>query len=220
MANQLKHGESPERLKARAALLSVLYAVAETIPNLHYSVASVCQLVPCDAKTLFNARKKREAMLARHETPDSLELESIDFVPKKVPVYLAIRLKEYFDRLARASGFDPLKSQTKTGFPNFATQAILGFQSWLDTATATDQWPFAMQADGRPMDLIAATLSERVTEDIRWLTIREFGELAAHEAGREFHLEEQAALISELNPKNRSKKPASKSVKTLLKSTL
>ncbi len=44
------------------------------------------------------------------------------------------------------------------------------------------------------MDLIAAILYGRVGDEVRWLTIREFGEMAAHAAGLRRSTDEQTSI--------------------------
>lgn len=198
MPNLIKYIETDTQQRARSALLLALYAVAAATPGYDYHVATVCQLIPCDAKTLFNARKKRTLALDTGQPINPLELESIAFVAGRNPTYLAIRLKEYFDRKLKASGMKP-SDQIKPGnYQTFAVGAVLGFQKWLNEAGPREQWAFAMQKGGRPMDLIAATLSNQVTDDIRWLTIREFGEVAAHAASQTHANAEQQELEDQI----------------------
>lgn len=199
MPNLIKHIETDPQQRARSAMLATLYAVAAATPAYNYSVANVCQLIPCNAKTLFNARKKRALALEKGQPLNPLELESIAFVAKQSPAYLAINLKEYFDRQMKASGLNPSEQINPGNYQTFALRAVLGFQNWLDLAGPREQWPFALQKSGRPMDLIAATLSNQVTDDIRWLTIREFGETAAHAASRKFAEAEQEVIRCVVN---------------------
>lgn len=194
MPNLIKHIETDPQQRARSAMLATLRAVAGATPDYPYAVANVCVLIRCEAKTLFNARKKRTAALTKGQPIHPLELESLPFVPKQNPTYMAIHLVQYFDRLMKATGMNPADVMIPGNYQTFAVHAVLGFQNWLNAAGPQEQWPFAVQKSGRPMDLIAATLSHQVTNDIRWLTIREFGEVAAHAASDTFAETEQQVL--------------------------
>ena len=191
MPNRVKRIETDPQQRARSAMLATLRAVAATTPDHQYSVGNVCLLIPCNVKTLFNARKKRTDALKKGQPISPLELESIPFVPKQNPTYMASHLVQYLDRLMKSTGMSPADATDPGKYQTFAVRAVLGFQNWLDEAGPHEQWPFAMQKSGRPMDLIAATLSQQITKDIRWLTIREFGEIAAHAASEDFAEAEQ-----------------------------
>ena len=59
-----------------------------------------------------------------------------------------------------------------------------GFQSWLSFGDAAQTWPFAIQEDGRPLDMHEAIATGRLGVDSARMNIREFCDLMAHSASR------------------------------------
>ena len=190
MPNMVKHVENPQKT---VAITTLMKAMREVPPELRaakkYKVATVCVLHDVDPKTLFKARRERDKAMANDPASiHPLSLESIPYLDKPPhPVYSAQDLIDYDDRIARARTLPKIEQSNWKHYPEpTPSPPILGFQSWLVEATPTQLWPFSIQADGRPLDMIAATLTDRVTEEFEWLTIREFGVRAADTASAAF----------------------------------
>lgn len=131
--------------------------------------------------------------LERLRKPDPLDIASIDYVPPRPTVkYSAQDLEDYLKRLYAATKVRGVGMARQPGKPNAA--AVLGFQSWLASASPLDKWPFSIQPDGRPMDICAAIITGNLTGTAEDLTIREFGERVADAASRSFHEAEARAL--------------------------
>lgn len=78
--------------------------------------------------------------------------------------------------------------------------AARGFQTWLQEATAIETWPFTIRQDGRPVDMIDAMETGRLTGRAERLTPREFGDRMAQAASEAFHRDEANALEAEASP--------------------
>ncbi len=144
--------------------------------------ATAAIFLDVDDKTLNAARTARTKALS--STPPTvihpLKLASIHFVDiQPRPKYSAQELLNYIDRLEHAGQLHPTSQQHVIKYPEAIRPRILiGFQTWMATATAEEEWPFCIQDDGHPMELLAAITSDRTTDDVRWLTIHGFAELA------------------------------------------
>ncbi|RQO58482.1 hypothetical protein DBR47_12275 [Paucibacter sp. KBW04] len=182
MPNLVKHTDDMERMKAQIAMRALLRAIPdEEKMSYEVSVASTCVLLQCDPSTLYEARRKRTDWEKKKQPIPPLDLASIPFIKKKQPVYTAFDLLAFIDKTAQARGLKLADQDNPRKYPG-AVGAVLGFQTWLGAAGPKEQWPFAIQKDGRPLDLIAAQLAGEAAEDFEWLTIREFGERCANAA--------------------------------------
>jgi hypothetical protein len=157
------------------------------------SVASACVLLGCDPSTLYEAREKRKVWEKKRQPIPTLDKASIPFINKRPPVYTAFDLLAFIDKTATARGLKLADQDKAKKYPG-AVGAVLGFQTWLGAAGPKEQWPFAIQKDGRPRDLIAAQLGGEADEDFEWLTIREFGDRCADAASRGASSEEARAI--------------------------
>ena len=148
-------------------------------------------------------------MLVKGKVIPPLWLESIPYAGTRTSAkYTALDLVEYFDRQALAPTLKSLAQNLPASYPKLnLPRSFLGFQSWLAHAEVTELWPFAIQPDGRPMDVIAAILCEQVGDDVRWLTIRQFGDLAADAASNR-HVKVEQAGIGDVTRIPESKSPA------------
>lgn len=195
-----KLGIDPKKMAAMLQVREALRAIPkEELATVPFSVGAVAALVDKDPKTLHDARKTREEKLKSGKVIDPLSLESIPYVETpNATTYMGLDLVEYLDRLALAPTLREWERKLPQSYPGLQLpRSFLGFQTWLARAEVTELWPFSIQSDGRPMDLIAAILSDTVGNDVRWLTIREFGNLAADTASQAFHDEEKVVLTSE-----------------------
>ncbi len=171
----------------------------EELASSPLSVAAVSAILDKDAKTLYNARVTRKEMLEEEKVIPPLDLASIGFVgtPNRA-TYMALDLVEYLNRLAFAPTLQARDQLLPQSFPSLKLpRFFLGFQSWLAQGDSNDRWLFSIRSDGRPIDLIAAILNKEVGDDVRWLTIREFGEMTADCADRASAIRVKAELESD-----------------------
>ena len=194
MPNLVKHTDNIERMKAQIAMRALLRSLPdEEKMSYEVSVASTCVLLQCDPSTLYEARRKRTEWERKRQPIPPLDLASIPFIKKKQPVYTAFDLLAFIDKTAQARGLKLADQDNPRKYPG-AVGAVLGFQTWLGAARPTEQWPFAIQKDGRPIDLIAMQLAGEAGEDFEWLTIREFGGRLADATSRGASTEEARVL--------------------------
>ena len=148
--------------------------------------ATAAIFLDVDDKTLNAARTARINALS--STPPTvihpLKLASIHFVDiQPRPKYSAQELLNYIDRLEHAGQLHPTSQKHAIKYPEkIRPRILIGFQTWMATATAEEEWPFCIQADGHPMEWLTAIASDKTTDDVRWLTIRGFAELATSTA--------------------------------------
>jgi len=194
MPNQVKHTDTVERMKAQIAMRALLRSIpAEEKMSYEVSVASACVLLQRDPSTLLEARRKRTLWEEKSQPIPPLDLAAIPFIKKMPPVYTAYDLLEFIDKTARARGLKVAEQDDASKYPG-SVGAVLGFQTWLGQAGPREQWPFVVQMDGRPHDLIAAQLGGDAGEQFEWLTIREFGDRCADVASRALSSEEASAI--------------------------
>ena len=209
MPNLVKHTDDIERMKAQIAMRALLRSIPEEEKmSYEVSVASTCVLLQCDPSTLYEARRKRTDWEKKRQPIPPLDLASIPFIKKKQPVYTAFDLLAFIDKTAQARGLKLADQDNPRKYPG-AVGAVLGFQTWLGAAGPKEQWPFAIQKDGRPRDLIAAQLAGDASEDFEWLTIREFGDRCADAASRGASVKEKRSIrVAAQKPEQEASKPA------------
>ncbi len=179
--------------KARRVLRSI---PEDDLNSRTYSQAQACLVLDKDAKTMRKAREERTVRGAQAGSIHPLNLASIHHIHiDGVDAYPASELINYLDRVEFAGKLsivaqkDP-KKYTKSIQPT----SLLGFQTWLGEASADETWPFCIQPSGRPVDFVAALVLQKTTNDIRWLTIREFSTMAADCASNAFVQADQIVL--------------------------
>ena len=89
-----------------------------------------------------------------------------------------------------------IASKAKGGNEAARNATHRGFSTFMQTATAADTWPFSIQKDGRPMDLYAAILDDKLTGEAERLNLREFSTRLADAASQAYADEEAKALES------------------------
>jgi len=191
----------PNKTTAMKQVREALRAIdRQDLATYPFSVSAVSALLDKDPKTLHDARKSREEMLDQKKVIPPLWLESIPFAgTHSAATYMALDLVEYLNRLALAPTLRLWEQALPKSYPKLdLPRSFLGFQNWLAHAETTELWPFSIQPDGRPLDVIAAILCDTVGDDVRWLTIREFGDLAANTASQAFHGGEKVVFVSEI----------------------
>lgn len=194
MANTGKYVSTAKQIEHHAEKLAALMAIKPSVKAIYlFEVGDAAALLSVDPKTLQRKRKERDGILAKGEEPDPLDISSIAYVPPRPTVkYLAQDLEDFLRRLAEAAKAPYSAKPKMPGKP--AALAVLGFQSWLASASLVDTWSFSIQPDGRPMDLCAAILIGKLTGKAEDLTPREFGDRVADAASRAFHEAESQAL--------------------------
>jgi len=187
MANTGKYVSTAKQIEHHAEKLATLMAMTPSVKALFlFEVADAAAYLSVDPKTLQRKRKERDAILAKGEEPDPLDISSVAYVPPRPAVkYLAQDVEDFLRRLAAATKAPYAGKARMPG--KSAVIGVLGFQSWLSVASSIDTWPFSIQPDGRPMDICAATLTGKLTGKAEHLTIRQFGERIADVASRAFH---------------------------------
>lgn len=173
-----------ERL--RAALHAALYSMTpEARRDRDYSMADAAVLLDTSAKTLERARAAQVKALS--STPpariDPLSFEALSFAPSPTGsgryVCNADSVFQLFKRRRERAKADDERLTAAMGI-----NAVLAFHAWTSDALARDKWPFAIQIDGRPLDFVAALALDKLTGEVEWLTLREFGDKLANAAAK------------------------------------
>lgn len=188
----------PKKVAAQTQVRATLRAIPrEELATFALSVGAVSVLLDKDPKTLYAARLTRDEWLAEGKAIHPLSLESIPYAgTPNAATYMALDVIEYLNREALAPTLSIKQQSVASNYPSLnLPRAFLCFQRWLAHADATELWPFAIQADGRPMDFIAALLDDSIGDEIRWLTIRQFSDLVAHGASHAFSQAESEVIL-------------------------
>jgi hypothetical protein len=187
--------------KAILAARAMLRLIPEDeVKSFSYSTAAASVILDVDAGTLADARKARLKALEDNTDIHPLSWESIHFLdtqPKEK--YAAIELRNFLDRKGHANSLLINSQKLVSKYPpEIAPRVKLGFQTWLTQADPDELWPFCIQDSGRPLDLLAAMQLDQTTEQLEWMTIREFGERSADAASQDFHARQRQAMIDGL----------------------
>ena len=146
-------------------------------------------------KTMEADRRKQRAAKAAGNKIDPTDPISIPYIPptasEREVQYMAIDVLAYLKR--RLAIID--RSHLKRGGP--PDPAMRGFQSWLSFADAAQTWPFCIQPDGRPLDMMEAIATDRLVGDPVRLNIREFTDLLAKAANDKQISDEKATYDKE-----------------------
>ena len=186
------HTRSLKESKIGDTLLAALEEMPAAVRAVKfYSVSEVAAMISPDPKQLHRARAAQQLAIdnGTRIEPGSLESISCVSVGKGRFEYSAEAIHNYLRGKRAQEKERELKIQALTGL-----NAVLAFQTWLCEASPMDTWPFSIQADGRPIDLCAAIIADKLTGEAERLTLREFGERAADAASRAFHRAEAEAL--------------------------
>ena len=186
-----------KRSRATMDARKILRALApEELSSYTYTQAAAAVILGVDPGTLADAREKREEMLKNKNVIAPLQLESIHFVVTMPRAsYPALELLNYLDRVAHAGLMSSDAQKYAIKYPEkIRPTVLLCFQTWLIEATPVDVWPFCIGSGGRPMDLMAALILNQTTEEVEWLTIREFGQKAADAASLAFAEMERVSI--------------------------
>lgn len=195
------HIRKPSDIEKGTALLAALRAKPEDQkPSASFSVAEASLILGESQKALHRARAARDEELnkkpAERRPIDPLSLESIACVPvSKKFKYPASEIEDYLARFAEAVA-------GKRRLVRSAMPPVLGFQSWMATASPVDTWPFSIQRNGRPMDMCAAIIAGKLTGKAEDLTLREFSERLADASAKAFHVAQARALDRVARPGN------------------
>ncbi len=152
----------------------------------------VAALIGRKPKTMEADRRKQRAAKAAGTPIDPTDPISIPYIAptasEREVQYMASDLLAYLKR--RSTSVDRSHLKRGGGYPD---PAMRGFPSWLSLADASETWPFCIQADGRPLDMMEAIATDRMTEDAVRLNIREFSDMLAKAANDKQIGEEQQA---------------------------
>lgn len=195
----------PKKVAAQREVRATLRTIPkEELATFSLSVGAVSVLLDKDPKTLHAARLTRDEWLAEGKAIHPLSLESIPYAgTPNAATYMALDVIEYLNREALAPTLNIKEQSVASNYPSLnLPRSFLCFQRWLAHADATELWPFSIQADGRPMDFIAALLEGSVGDDVRWLTIREFGDLVSHGASNAFSEAESEVLVQQVEKRD------------------
>lgn len=148
-------------------------------------MADAAVLLDTSAKTLERARAAQVKALS--STPpariDPLSFEALSFALSATGsgryVCNADSVFQLFKRRRERAKADDERLTAAMGI-----NAVLAFQAWSLEAAPDDTWPFSIQDDGRPLDFVAALILDKLTGEVEWLTLREFGSRAADAAMR------------------------------------
>lgn len=174
--------ERLSRMKSAQRKLTMLSAIEASV------------LLKISIGTLDRARSERRDLL---EAGKSIDAASYAAIPCCRPgdngpaQYFAQDVAKYLKRLRNAS-------KVSETLPS-AIQ-LDGIRCWMSTASAVDTWPFSIQLDGRPIDLMDALSHGQLTGDARRLTLRDFATQLALTAAAEFHATEATAIREESGP--------------------
>lgn len=184
-----KNAPSAAQKRAQTRVVKKLAGMSEREERLHpLTIQEVSALFDRSAKTLEKDRAERKAALEAGAPipPNHPAALKFDQAKDGGPVtYFAAHALEHlrarFDAAEGRAGAAPLS-------------AARGFQTWLQEATAVETWPFTIRQDGRPIDMLDAMETERLTGKAERLTPREFGDRMAQAALETFHRDEKAGL--------------------------
>ena len=205
MANLGKR-QPPASREERSRLAAWVASTSdEAAAFLALSAAEVAALVRCSTKTLQRARSRRDELLSQGQEPDPLSLAALEYSAAPVKSlevsYSMLTVKRFLRKFLGIPAEDagPSTATTKRTAP--VPEAFAGF---LAGALPSDEWPFSIQADGRPVDLFHAIDAGLLTGKAERLTFEDFLARLAHTAPAAFHRGEGvelAEIIPEPEPK-------------------
>jgi hypothetical protein len=154
-------------------------------------------------KTMDKDRRDQRAAIKDGRKVDPTHPMSLPYVPpvgsEREVQYLAQDVLDYLERRAKLVDRSFLKRGS-------ADPAMRGLQSWMSFASPSDTWPFAIQEDGRPLDMAEAIATGRLTQDAERLNLREFCDRLADAASRSGTRTERAEL-ERRTPRARAPEP-------------
>jgi len=178
------------------ALRAAVYArTPEERRDSYLSPAEIGVLFDVSSKTVERARLDQAKALSAmpQQRIDELALESLIFIPAPTGSgRFVCRQDSVFDLFRRRDA--AAQAQAERIAASMGLNAVLAFHAWACDATPIDTWPFSIQSDGRPLDFCAAILSDRLTGEVEWLTLREFSDQLADVAAKTFHTNQADAL--------------------------
>lgn len=194
------------RQKKPTTGLNELLAAVRVLSEIPKKLRDIQPLTPKQAGALINRepktmeRDRREQRAAIEEAKrkkvtvkiDPLHPRSLPYLPpsgtEREVQYIISDVLDYLERRAKAVD----RSFLKRGGPG--EPELRGFQSWLSFGSASDTWPFAIQADGRPVDILEAIATSRLTEDAVRLNIGEFSKRLSDAASLKTVADDKAAI--------------------------
>ena len=98
---------------------------------------------------------------------------------------------EYLKRLMKAAEREETTASVDS--------SMTGVQRWMAIASPSDTWPFSIQPDGRPMDLMTAVSEKCLSDNAERLTLREFGSRLADAAAASYARDEGKEISDALS---------------------
>jgi len=183
----------PPDLNEQLAVIRVLSEIPKELRDIQpLTPKQVGVLIDREPKTMERDRKEQRAAIAAGEDIAPLHPRSLPYVPpvgtEREVQYIVSDVLAYLER--RAKSVD--RSFLKRGGPG--EPELRGFQSWLSFGSASDTWPFSIQADGRPVDMLEAIATGRLTEDAVRLNIGEFSKKLSDAASLKTVTDDKAAI--------------------------
>ena len=192
--------------KRAAGLRDELLEVLESmLDEFSLSVETVAATLMVDIKAVHRAREAQDEALREGSPIEPGSLEALPwlqvgarfkYTPRGVLEYLEHRANEGRIKIVMINA-------AKEKSVSYRPAHVSGFATWLATATADEAWPFSIQPDGRPIDVVYAIVAGLTTDEAANLTPREFAEKLAHAASNAFHADEARQLrilVEEADP--------------------
>lgn len=182
-----------ERIALAGAIADLRALSNEDQDTIIFSAEETTVLLRKSLKALQRARTVRsEAIKAGGTVPED-SLASLAPLPpednEKNALYPASSITAYWARRVKAA-------KAESDALGVSTSTLRGFQSWLIEGTPSESWPFSIQPDGRPMDMVEAIRARMLTGNAARLNIREFADRLAHAASKSFSETEADAIAA------------------------
>ena len=197
-----KNAPSAAKKREQTRVVKKLAGMSEREERLHpLTIQEGSALFDRSAKTLEKDCAERKAALEAGAPipPNHPAALKFDQAKDGGPVtYFAAHALEHL-----RARFDAAEGRAGAAPPS----AARGFQTWLQEATAVEAWPFTIRQDGRPIDMLDAMETGRLTGKAERLTPREFGDRMAQAALEAFHRDEKAGLNFDVQEASKTDAP-------------
>lgn len=196
MANTGKSEMTPAEKQEYDQLVSRVAAMSPAQRDLTMlSAMEASVLLKISIGTLDRARSKRRDLEQAGQPISPTSHASIPFARSgdEGPVqYFAQDIVDFLMRLRGAS-----RASGDLREPAAVVANLEGIRCWMAVADAQETWPFSIQRDGRPVDLMDALTHGLLTGEARRLTLRDFARQMADAAAAQFASSEEKALRNE-----------------------
>jgi len=214
MANTGKSEMTPLERKEYDELVGRVAAMSPAQRDLTMlSAIEASVLLKISIGTLDRARSKRRDLEQAGEPIAPTSHASIPFARSgdEGPVqYFAQDIVDFLARLRFASRLVNVSRE-----PASVSVKLEGIRCWMAMGSAEETWPFAIQRDGRPVDMMDALSHGLLTGEARRLTLREFAKQMADASAAQFASSEKADLRSESEAVSRDARMAGDSRRSM-----